>query len=103
MHGTNTMIMVNCLPFSFACRCNQDAIANGFDYFVLRYFGECYGATKVSTLASNDCLSHGYETCIDSSDKECVGVSLVDYIYEVGEGILALLCIVDLTILSMII
>ena len=81
------------LPSSFACRCNQHAVANGFDYFSLRYYGECYGANAVSVHKAYSCLSQNYESCTDSSEAECVGVDLFDYIYEVGENRSVISCV----------
>eukprot|EP00795_Rhopilema_esculentum_P012478 gene12478-3161_t len=72
---------------SLACRCNDEALKNGYEYFTLRFYGLCLGATRSASSASSiqtDCLGPGYQPCVNEASTECVGVSGSDYLYETG-------------------
>ena len=74
---------------NMACKCAELAKQNGYRYFGLQYYGECWSGIHSSDLfnssTSNKCWGHrpDYKNCDDNSLTECIGQAHQNYIYEV--------------------
>nr|CAJ65510.3 HyTSR1 protein [Hydra vulgaris] len=79
---------------SLACRCYEKAKAKGFEYFSIRFWGECWGgkdykvienALKDPKMQSSECHSINYKQCSLSSETECAGKANTEYVYTVAD------------------
>ena len=77
-----------------ACRCYEKAKAKGFEYFSIRYWGECWGGKDLKNLESaltnpsrksSSCHSINYKECNLSSETECAGQVDTEYLYTVAD------------------
>ena len=83
----------NCLTHLFSSlRCAELAKQNGYRYFGLQFYGECWSGVHSSALfnssMSDKCWGHrpDYKNCDDNSLTECIGQEHYNYIYEVKPG-----------------
>ena len=96
------IILIEFCFSSLACRCKVEAEKNGFKYFGIRYFGECYGGnaeTVDNARSSSRCFQGAhYGPCNDEAEAECGGKELADYVYSLKksgeEGIFSVVCTV---------
>ena len=82
--------------FRLACRCANKAAVEGYKYFGLRNWGECWGekdAGKMEAIlsdvthASQECLGNDYRPCDNNATSECVGKAHSTYVYSFHPGI----------------
>ena len=76
---------------SLACRCARKAKKNGFKYFGLQYYGECFSGAEAGTTfdkygETEACVNSFYGECENPKEGECVGKSLTNFVYKLKEG-----------------
>ena len=74
---------------SFHFRCAKLVKENGYRFFGLQFYGECWSGNHSSDIfngrPSENCWSYrpNYTHCDDNSPMECVGKANFNYVYEV--------------------
>lgn len=74
---------------SLACRCAAKSKTDGYEYFSIRFWAECWAGKSYSEvnpskwMEPSGCRSTNFQTCT-SSDKECVGKAHFEYIYSLA-------------------
>jgi len=80
---------------SLACRCSAKAKAEGYAYFSLRFWAECWAGRKHEevdavvkdpTKRTNQCANDAFKTCDDAHDGECVGRRNAEYMYTFAQA-----------------
>ncbi|XP_020893909.1 uncharacterized protein LOC110233006 isoform X1 [Exaiptasia diaphana] len=70
-----------------ACRCAESAAKNGYQYFGIQFYGECWsgpfnqGNAVLSSVISDKCLGKDYKKCSDFAEY-CVGRADTILIYK---------------------
>ncbi|KXJ18031.1 Fibropellin-1 [Exaiptasia diaphana] len=70
-----------------ACRCAESAAKNGYQYFGIQSYGDCWGGTfkqgnaGLSSVISDKCLGKDYNNCSDFAEY-CVGEEHAILIYK---------------------
>lgn len=76
---------------SLACRCSAKAKANGYTYFSIRYYAECWAGKDLQQMErviedgrvkADDCINHEFKQCIKNHFRECVGAASHEYFYS---------------------
>merc|ERR1719230_11678 len=68
-----------------ACTCAKKAKANGWKYFGLQFYGECWSGPSLNPArdgTSKECIGTDYKACNDKSDTECIGKAFTNYVYK---------------------
>ena len=77
-------------PFRLACACAEKAVQQGYQYFELRFYGECWAAKDFAAVenilkdgasASNGCIGNSFSPCNKNDPSECVGRPGSTYVY----------------------
>lgn len=78
---------------SLACRCASQAIREGYTYFSIRFWGQCFVGRDYKnvqsmvddphTHSSPDCANPKYQQCNDNHAHECIAWENADYIYSI--------------------
>ena len=73
--------------YRLACRCSEKAKSDGYNYFALRFWGECLGMKNLhpTRSTSESCKTGKFEACPLTHIEECVGEASTDFIYQVGK------------------
>ena len=82
--------------FSLACRCAEIAKKKGYKVFGLQFYGECWSGplaeAKFAEYGSAD-PSKSFQIsgnppppCDKNNPQECVGGSLINYVYRLKDG-----------------
>lgn len=80
---------------SLACRCSAKAKAEGYTYFSIRFWAECwagknYGEVeailKDPSKSTNQCANDAFKTCDNNHEGECVGRAKAEYIYTFAQA-----------------
>jgi len=75
---------------SLACRCHTKAKDDGYRFFSLGFYGECFAGKDDQKYANllnstdkyaDNCVNGNSEICDDRSQYECVGKANAEYIY----------------------
>ena len=81
---------------SLACACAEKAKENGWQYFGLQFWGECwggpsleydkYGPSAECKANTKDPATGKYGSCDDASAGECVGLQWSNYVYKLKDS-----------------
>jgi len=75
---------------SLSCRCYTKAKAEGYKFFAIGFYGECFAGrdeqqyntlTASTNRYSGDCVNGEYEICDTSTPYECTGMAHSEYVY----------------------
>ena len=94
LYKAHLTLLLHYIAYSrLTCQCSENAKANDYPYFALRYWGICvgvknYNASNDIGKISADCFNGEFKKCSNDDTEECVGTTRTDFIYKVGETLL---------------
>jgi len=75
--------------YSLSCRCSAKAKADGYMFFSISFYGECFAGrdtTKLNRLkgSASNCVNGKYEACDNKTADECTGTQYAQYLYQLN-------------------
>lgn len=77
-----------------ACACEEKAVAGGYKYYAIGFYGECDGGkdegvfdeyTSSARSLTELCFSNDFMDCIKEESGECTGAENTVYAYKLSQ------------------